>query len=150
MGSIWEYVIIFLLAAVPWIEVAAVIPLGIIRGLSSTYVVIVAFLGNLSTIILLVYLFDKIKDFWVRKKGEQKTSGKRLVRAKRIWNKYGLPGLSLLGPIFIGIHIAAFIGLTLGATRNWTLLWMTSSLALWSIVFGVAAHYGLLTFKMLF
>lgn len=75
MGSIWEYVIIFLLAAVPWIEVAAVIPLGIIRGLSSTYVVIVAFLGNLSTIILLVYLFDKIKDFWVRKKGSKKHPG---------------------------------------------------------------------------
>lgn len=150
MGSLWEYVVIFLLASVPWIEVVVAIPLGIIRGLSPVLVVAVAFLGNLSTVVLVIYLFDKIKEFWLKKKGTQKTPGKRQERAKKIWNKYGLPGLSLLGPVLIGIHIAAFIGLTLGATRNWTLLWMTISLALWSVVFGIASHYGLLTFKMFF
>ena len=150
MESLWEYAVIFLLAAVPWIEAVVAIPLGIIRGLSPVLVVAVAFLGNLSTVILVIYLFEKIKEFWNRKKGTQTPPGKRQERAKKIWNKYGLPGLSLLGPILIGIHIAAFIGLTLGATRNWTLLWMTISLALWSVVFGIASHYGLLTFKMFF
>ena len=150
MESLWEYAVIFLLAAVPWIEAVVAIPLGIIRGLSPVVVVAVAFLGNWSTVILVIYLFEKIKEFWNRKKGTQTPPGKRQERAKKIWNKYGLPGLSLLGPILIGIHIAAFIGLTLGATRNWTLLWMTISLALWSVVFGVASHYGLLTFKMFF
>ncbi|MFS0645199.1 small multi-drug export protein [Siminovitchia sp. 179-K 8D1 HS] len=150
MESLWEYAVIFLLAAVPWIEAVVAIPLGIIRGLSPSLVVAVAFLGNWSTVILVIYLFEKIKEFWNRKKGTQTPPGKRQERAKKIWNKYGLPGLSLLGPILIGIHIAAFIGLTLGATRNWTLLWMTISLALWSVVFGVASHYGLLTFKMFF
>lgn len=150
MESLWEYAVIFLLAAVPWIEAVVAIPLGIIRGLSPVVVVAVAFLGNWSTVILVIYLFEKIKEFWNRKKGTQTPPGKRQERAKKIWNKYGLPGLSLLGPILIGIHIAAFIGLTLGATRNWTLLWMTISLALWSVVFGIASHYGLLTFKMFF
>jgi hypothetical protein len=33
-------------------------------------------------------------------------------------NNYGLPGLALLGPILISTHIAAFIGMTLGATKK--------------------------------
>lgn len=147
MGNLWEYIVVFLLAATPWFEIAAVIPLGIVRGLQPVVVVILSFIGNLSTIILVVYLFEKIKDFIVRKKGAVKENTKRQERAKRIWNKYGLPGLAILGPVLIGTHIAAFIGMSLGATKRWTMLWMTISLVLWSVVFGVGAYYGVGIFK---
>lgn len=147
MGNLWEYIVVFLLAATPWFEIAAVIPLGIVRGLQPIIVVILSFIGNLSTIILVVYLFEKIKDFIVRKKGIVKENTKRQERAKRIWNKYGLPGLAILGPVLIGTHIAAFIGMSLGATKRWTLLWMTISLVIWSVVFGVGAYYGVGVFK---
>lgn len=150
MGNIWEYILVFLLASVPWIEVAAAIPIAIIRGLNPVAVIIIGFAGNLATTILVIYLFDSIKAFILRKKGELKEGGKREERAKKIWNKYGLPGLALLGPILIGIHIAAFIGLTLGATKKWTLIWTTASLLAWSIIFGAAAFYGVETFKFFF
>lgn len=147
MGNLWEYIVVFLLAATPWFEIAAVIPLGIVRNLQPVVVVILAFIGNLSTIILVVYLFEKIKDFLEKKKGTIKEDGKRQQRARRIWNKYGFPGLAILGPVLIGTHIAAFLGMSLGATKKWTMLWMTISLALWSVVFGVGAFYGVETFK---
>jgi len=150
MGSLWEYIVVFLLASVPWIEVAAAIPIAIIRGLNPVAVTIIGFAGNLTTTILVIYLFDPIKAFILRKKGEMKEGGKREERARKIWNKYGLPGLALLGPVLIGIHIAAFIGLTLGASKNWTLFWMTASLLVWSIVFGTGAFYGVETFKFFF
>ena len=143
------YDVVFLLAAVPWFEIAAVIPLGILRGLRQVRVVVLALIGNLSTIILVVYLFERIRDYLVRKKGVIKEDGKRQERAKRIWNKYGFPGLALLGPILIGTHIAAFIGMSFGATKNWTLLWMTISLVIWSVLLGIAAFYGIETFKTL-
>ena len=149
MGNLWEYIVVFLLAAVPWFEIAAVIPLGILRGLQPVWVVVLALIGNLSTIILVVYLFERIRDYLVRKKGVIKEDGKRQERAKRIWNKYGFPGLALLGPILIGTHIAAFIGMSFGATKNWTLLWMTISLVIWSVLLGIAAFYGIETFKTL-
>jgi len=41
-----------------------------------------------------------------------------------------LPGLALLGPLVIGSHLAAFIGVLFGATKRATLFWMTISLAL--------------------
>ncbi|MCM3111158.1 small multi-drug export protein [Lederbergia lenta] len=147
MGILWEYIVVFLLAATPWFEIAAVIPLGILRNLHPLLVVILAFIGNLSTIILVVYLFEKIKAFLVKKKGGIKENSKRQERAKKIWNKYGLPGLAMLGPILIGTHIAAFIGMSLGATKRWTLLWMTISLVFWSTVFGIGSFYGIGTLK---
>lgn len=148
MGSLWEYIVVFILAGVPWIEIAAVIPIAIIRGLQPVLVVILGFAGNLLTTILVIYLFEPIKNYLFKKRGEPKESGKREARAKRIWNKYGLPGLALLGPVLIGIHIAVFIGLSLGAGKRWTLLWVTISLAVWSIAFGAAAYYGVEAIKM--
>ncbi|MBO1912279.1 hypothetical protein J4G37_46725, partial [Microvirga sp. 3-52] len=56
--------------------------------------------------------------------------------------KYGMPGVALLGPIVIGTHIAAFIGLLFGANKKNATVWMTISIALWSLVFGIATALG--------
>jgi uncharacterized membrane protein len=138
-----EYILVFVAAAVPWLEIALVIPLGVIRGLSPFWVIVLGFTGNLSTVIPLVIGFEKIRN-WVQKRQSEKenTPSKRSLRAKKIWNKYGLPGLAFLGPILLGIHIAAFIGMSLGAKKNWTILWMTISLAFWSLTFGIVTMLG--------
>ncbi|WP_436837182.1 hypothetical protein [Planococcus shenhongbingii] len=77
-----------------------------------------------------------------RQEEKGKAHSKKNERAKRIWNKYGLPGLALLGPILIGTHIAAFIGMTLGATKKNTTLWLTISIAMWTLFFGLATAFG--------
>jgi len=87
--------------------------------------------------------FQKVKG-WIesRKKKDGKGDSKRTERGKRIWNKYGMPGLALLGPIVIGTHIAAFIGLLFGASKVNTIIWMTISIGLWTLVFGIATAMG--------
>lgn len=137
-----EYLLIFLAAATPWLEIALVIPLGIVRGHSPFWVMIVAFLGNMLTVVLLIMLFERVKEYFSKRSTKEKAKNKRQERAKRIWNKYGLPGLALLGPILIGTHIAAFIGMTLGAKKSWTLIWLTVSIGIWTLVFGVATMMG--------
>ncbi|WP_153122898.1 small multi-drug export protein [Peribacillus tepidiphilus] len=141
LSSLWEYVLIFLLAAVPWIEIAAVIPLGILRDLSPVWVGVLAFTGNFVTVFILIVFFEK---FRARKKKniEDKQPSKRQKRAKEIWNKYGLPGITLAAPLFIGTHIAAAIGMALGARKTWMTIWMTISLLIWTIFLTVASYYG--------
>ena len=139
---IWEYFLIFLGSAIPWLELA-VIPIGIVAGLSPFWVMVMAFTGNLLTVLLLIIGFDKFKVWWLkRREVKGKSASKRSERAKKIWSKYGLPGLALLGPILIGTHIAAFIGMTLGANKKWTTIWLTISIALWTLVFGVLTALG--------
>ncbi|TDL34356.1 DNA-binding protein [Jeotgalibacillus sp. S-D1] len=139
---IFEYVLIFLAAATPWLEIALVIPLGIVRGHSPFLVILIAFLGNMLTVALLVVMFERVKEYFAKKAKGEKPKNKRQQRAARIWNKYGLPGLAMLGPILIGTHIAAFIGMSLGAEKRWTLIWSTISILVWSLIFGIATMMG--------
>lgn len=138
-----QYLFVFLGAAVPGLEVILAIPVGIVSGLSPIWVVLIGFLGNLLTVLAVIVGYQKVKN-WMdsRKQEEKKTASKRTARGKRIWDKYGMPGVALLGPIFIGSHIAAFLGLLLGAKKSNVTIWMTISLALWSLVFGIATAAG--------
>ncbi len=140
---IYEYFLVFLGAAIPWMEIALVIPLGVVWGLSPFWVMVVAFVGNFLTVLALIIGFDKYKNWHQRRQeAKGKAPSKKSERAKNIMNKYGLPGLALLGPIVIGTHIAAFIGMTLGASKRNTTLWLTFSIALWTLVFGIGAAWG--------
>lgn len=139
----WEYFLVFLGAAIPWLEMALVIPLGIIRGLNPFWVVIVGFVGNMVTVMALIIGYERF-NLWLskRREGKEQKESKRSDRAKKIWNKYGLPGMLLLGPVLIGTHIAAFIGMTLGASKRQTTIWSVISIALWAIAFGVLTAFG--------
>ncbi|UOQ84971.1 small multi-drug export protein [Gracilibacillus salinarum] len=136
----WEYLLIFLGAAIPWFEIALVIPFGILSGLNPFIVIVTAFIGNMVTIIPLIIGFEKFKQ-WRAKRNNQ-NQAKRENKARTLWNKYGLPGMIMLGPILIGSHIAAFIGMTLGAKKRATLIWSTVSIGAWSLVFGVVTALG--------
>ncbi|MFA1819404.1 small multi-drug export protein [Virgibacillus oceani] len=142
-----EYFLVILGAAIPWMEVALVIPLGIVAGLSPFWVIILAFIGNMLTVVPLIVAFEKIQG-WNKKRRQKKkkkdlSRSSKMVRGRNLWNKYGLPGLSLLGPLIIGTHIAVVIGMTLGANKYWTTVWMTISIGLWSFIFGIGTVFGM-------
>ncbi|MCP3761010.1 small multi-drug export protein [Domibacillus sp. A3M-37] len=138
-----EYSLVFIAAAIPWMEIALVIPIGIVRGLSPFWVMVLAFTGNMLTVLMLIAGFTKVEE-WMKKKFEHKgiKQTKQMERARRIMSKYGLPGLAMLGPLFIGTHIAAFIGLSFGASKKWTTLWLTISIGLWTLIIGIATMLG--------
>lgn len=142
----WEYITIFLLAAIPWIEIAVVIPLGIVGGLSPIPVAILAFTGNWLPIMLIIILYKKWSNWRARKKGETgetKQISARKKRAKKIWDRYGLPGLAIIGPAFVGTHITAVMGMAFGTRKNLVTFWMTFSLIAWTVVLTVVSYYGL-------
>lgn len=135
----WEYILVFLLAAIPIVEIAVVIPVALVKGLNPILVGIFAFLGNLATVYLLIVFFEKYQKWREKRKRKPK---KRSKRAIDIWNKYGLPGLSISAPILIGSHFAVIIAMAFGAKKVLTLFWMTISLGLWTLVFTVVSYYG--------
>ena len=145
MSNLWIYLLVFVLAATPMFEVFTVVPLGILAGLPSFPVSIVAFLGNALTVFLLIVFIERLKLWWKKKRGgpegEEKDS-KRKLRAKKLWNRYGIPGLSLLGPILVGSHLTALMGISFGASRQRILAWMGISLSIWTIISAVLAHLG--------
>ncbi|MBY7144961.1 small multi-drug export protein [Virgibacillus sp. NKC19-3] len=141
---LFEYALVFVAAAIPWFEIAVVIPLGIIRGLSSFWVMLLAFVGNVITVLPVVIGADKVMEWYTKRRREKgKAPSSRNERGKRIWNKYGLPGLALLGPILTGIHLAALIAMTLGAQKTNATIWITISLGIWTLILGIGTMMGL-------
>jgi uncharacterized membrane protein len=139
-----QYIVLFLLAAAPWMDVSIIVPLGMLWGLPPIGVSIVAFIGNFLLILVLGVFFKQI-DKWRKsrklKKGI-KNPTKKEKRSREIWEKYGIPGLALLAPIFVGTDIAAIIALTFGSSKSRMVGWMTISLAFWTIIFAVGSVYG--------
>ena len=149
---------IFILAFIPMIEVLVVIPIAIAIGLSPFLVVTVAFAGNLLAVWIIILVYEKLEIWWDEYKLRQsegyenqaleqiEKASKRGDRARRIWNRYGLPGLALLAPAIIGIHLAVIVALAFKSPKQSTAIWMTISLAVWSIGLGVVSFYGLSLF----
>ncbi|MFC6717966.1 small multi-drug export protein [Natrialbaceae archaeon GCM10025810] len=142
--GIWRYLLVFVLAAIPLLEVLVVVPLGIGLGLDPTLVAAAAFGGNLLPIAGIVLLYDRL----VRSNTnlERVESGRR-ARARRFFRRYGLPGLALAAPIATGVHLAAIIALGLGARGRSVFGWMAVSLALWTVTITVASVTGLSIFQ---
>src|SRR5699024_3845701 len=140
---LYKYLFVFLGAAVPWLEVDVVVPLGIVWGLSELWVVSIVVLGNMMRVLGLISRFHRLK-VWESRRREKKgnKASKQSRRAVAVWNKYGLPGLGFLGPILIGTHIAAFIGMVLGAERRSMSLWIGASIIVWVLIFGMATVLG--------
>ncbi|MCR6097368.1 small multi-drug export protein [Salipaludibacillus agaradhaerens] len=167
---LWQYILIFIMAATPWLEILIVIPIGIGMGLHPIMVGIVSYIGNFLPIILIVYTLSFIKRTRIYQQWQQKRHNKKQLkmqmeehsvkkqeenrvkeekrarrqqRAKTIFYSYGLPGLAFLGPLVTGIHLATIIALTLKASKRHTTVWMGVGLGVWTIGITVASYYSI-------
>ncbi|MFC2949530.1 small multi-drug export protein [Virgibacillus sediminis] len=143
LSAVWKYIVVFVLAGIPWAEVALVIPLAILYGMNPLLVGSVALAGNLATVYLVIIYFEKFQEWRKRRKKGNSRPSRRHDRAVKLWRKYGLPGLTLSGPLLIGSHIAAVAAMALGASKQDVFFWSTISLVLWTVLITAAAAYGI-------
>jgi uncharacterized membrane protein len=142
--DIWQYLGLFILAILPWIDIFVVVPLGILWGLSPVVVSIVGFAGNFLMIVLLALFFRQLAA-WRRRRRERKgitAPTKRETRARQIWERYGIPGLSIVAPILLGTDLAALLALSFGSSRMRVVVWMGVSLVIWTVILAVGSVYG--------
>ena len=130
---------IFIAGAIPWLEAIGVVPGGILIGLDPTAVVLSAVAGNVITIFAFAYAGDKIRD-WLKKrraaKGKEGESSK-FAKAQVSFDKYGIYGMGLLGPILIGTQFAAAISVAAGVKPLKTSIIISVSTLLWSVAIAV-------------
>lgn len=152
-GSWWAYLLVLVAAAIPVIEVLVVVPAGIIAGLAPVPVVLLALAGNLSTVALVIVAGDRLGAWWRARRagraGHDTASGERprMVRARHLAQRWGVPGLGLLAPLTTGSHLAAVAALATGAEQRRVLAWMTIGLVLWSVVVAVVTVLGVGWFR---
>lgn len=132
---------VFLVSLVPFLEGYAAAPLGIFIGFPTVPTIIAASLGNWLSIMAIILLYKKLSRR-LNAKLTGNRSGKRMEAARKLFNKYGVPGVAFIGPLLFGHHIGASVALVLGASRQYVVLWMTIGVLVWTIAAGVLAALG--------
>lgn len=149
---LWAYGLVFLFAAIPFVELIVVIPIATLAGLHLLPVTIMAFLGNVVAVLVVIVFMDHIKKWLSKRKGQTETNNesesKRVKRARKLWKKYGLPGLAIVGPVLVGSHLTAFMSLSFGGEKRTTTFWIISSLVIWCTLTAVFTYFGVDFFNM--
>ncbi|CAN5399519.1 hypothetical protein BH23ACT3_BH23ACT3_22440 [soil metagenome] len=163
MNQLLAYAIVFVAAAIPWLEVLLVVPAGIVAGLPAVPTAIIGGVGNAATLVPLVFGGDRLRTWWRRRRARRPedrdddqhvqtgTAGRRAPeqhrgrdgRARRLYKRFGLPGLAAVGPLLTGVHVAALVALAAGSPRRPTLVWLVGGIVVWSALAATATVYGL-------
>lgn len=140
----------------PWLQTLALVPVGAIPfiesylgsflgttlGIHPLLAVPAAVLGNLLATFAAVALSGRARDAVTsnRARREQGTDARPSRFREKIaaaLDKYGVPGVCLLGPLVVASQITAPTLVALGASRQRVYLWMGVSIIAWGIAFGV-------------
>ena len=137
---------IILIAAVPFVESYGGGFIAVIVGLPVWAAVVSAVVGNAAAVALLVYPAHWIRAQVIKRREPQELSHRQLKRrekALRIFNKFGVPGVALLGPLALPSQFTAPMMVSFGASKNRVMIWMVVSILVWAIGFA-ALGIGLL------
>lgn len=137
MSSLFVYITIFILGAIPLFEATFVVPIAILGGSNLFLSLVAGISGNFLTIILVVIFSEKVKGWFMKNK-----ESRRSQRAQGIWEKFGFHGFVLLGPILLSSHVSAIAAVSFGATRVKTIAYVTLSLIIWTLPLAILANYG--------
>ena len=66
----------------------------------------------------------------------------RREKLRRMFDKYGVAGVSIIGQTFLPSQITSAAMVSFGANRNTVIFWQIISIVLWGVVFGVLASLG--------
>jgi hypothetical protein len=76
-------------------------------------------------------------------KNRQAEEKPKRQRLKRMFDKFGVPGVSLLGQTLLPSQITSSAMVGFGANRNVVAIWQVVSIILWGVLFGVLATLGI-------
>lgn len=157
--------VVALAGAVPFIEGEGGATIGIIGGINPVVAGIAAAVGNFLAVAVVVLLTSGARQAVVTRtraraaatvggggsvsdermaelEADMATSAgssKRRQKFQRAFERYGVPGVSLLGPLLLPTHFTASMLTASGVRKSLVLVWQTVAIILWTTLFTVLA-----------
>ena len=125
-------------------EIYAAIPAGFAFKLNPISIFLYSVLGGLIGVFVAAYLGDIIKK-WIStfKKNKVEKVAKEPGFVLKIWQKYGVIGLGLLGTMTLGAPISIGIGVGFNVPTNKMVFWCSLGVILRCALFTAIGHFGL-------
>jgi hypothetical protein len=123
----------FLVFSVSLLKFSIAAGLGLGFGFTFWESIVVLGLGGTISVFFFTYAFD----FIVKKLFKKENNKSKNDFTKKIAERFGLPGLAMLGPVLLSPPGAIAVALALGISKSEILKWMLGGIYLWTLVFAI-------------
>ncbi|WP_407320080.1 hypothetical protein UQW22_06425 [Isoptericola halotolerans] len=135
-----QWVGVMLAGAIPFVESYTGSVLGVLAGLNPVVAVAAAVVGNVISMLIFVLTTSRVRTAAVTRRG--KPDSPRRAKLRERFDRFGVPGVSLLGQTVLPSQITAAAMVSFGASRNAVIGWQIVSIVLWGVLFGALAVVG--------
>jgi hypothetical protein len=165
VGQVPELVqplIVAMAGAIPFVEGEGGVAIGIVGGIHPVVAAIAAMAGNFLVVAVLVLLSSGARDVVVTRHREKvlardgapalagstlevppgartddSRSAARRAKFQRSYERYGVPGVSLLGPLLLPTHFTATMLAASGVGKSRILIWQAVAIIAWTTLTAV-------------
>lgn len=134
-----QWLLVILAGAIPFVESYFGSVIGIVAGIPWFVAIPAAIVGNVVSMLVFVLAAGGVRKAAKRDEREQSPRRQRL---RRQFDRWGVPGVSLLGQTILPSQITSAAMVGFGASRQRVIVWQVVSIILWGIAFGVLAVLG--------
>lgn len=142
LPALVQWVGVLLVSAIPFVESYFGSVIGVAAGLSPFVAVPAAIVGNVISMTILVLGAAKARSVVTQNRPTEEPSPRR-ARVKRMFDRFGVPGVSLLGQTMLPSQITSMAMVSFGASKSAVIGWQIVSIILWGVLFGTLAALGL-------
>lgn len=135
---------VLLISAIPFVESYFGSAIGIAIGLPAGIAVAAAVVGNAISMFGFVVSADRARKA-LRQRQEQTDTepvAPKRVRLRRLFDRFGVPGVSLLGQTVLPSQITSAAMVGFGARTRSVISWQIVSIILWGVIFAALASAG--------
>ena len=122
------------------------LPVGFLLKMHPFYIGLMTTLGALSCNLIIYFSGKGIKRLFYSFYSE-KVKDKKEGRVRRMFEKYGCPGLGMIGTLFMGQPVVMILGMIVVKRKKNLLLWVSAGTIIWSILLTIAGTYGMKLFE---
>lgn len=141
-GPMAQAFFLMLGGAIPFIESYGSSFLGVVAGVPLYITVPFAVLGNIVSMLVLVLGAEELHNLFRKNKPAAEPS-KRKQKFYRLFEKYGVAGVSLIGQWFLPSQITSSMMAGAGVAKGKIIFWQVIAIVLWGVVFAGFATAGI-------
>ncbi|WP_306367497.1 small multi-drug export protein [Nocardiopsis sp. CC223A] len=136
-----QWAVVVVLGMIPFVESYSGAALGVVAGLPVYVAVPAAVAGNIVSMLFVVSVAARLRNRVRGNRTETALSPRRAKLRKR-FDRYGVAGVALLGPLALPSQITAAATVSFGASRRAVVFWQAVAIVLWGVGFGTLATLG--------
>jgi membrane protein YqaA with SNARE-associated domain len=138
---------ILTVAGLATFEIYAAIPAGFMFKLSPWVIFFASLIGGIIGVFIAAFLGEKIEKLLARfRKPKVEVVIKKPNLAHKIWEKYGVVGLGILGTFMVGAPVSIAVGVGFNVSMHKLALWCCIGVLARCIIFTLVGHFGMKLF----